>query len=94
MVRHAPQHLYDRAHEADVVDGFRELDVPEIPRRVGDAASVGRALEGAVDGPEPRVCEPSQARAAVFVGLARVDLGDRVAALLLLLLVVVVVVGG
>ena len=81
MVRDAPKDLDDGAHEADVVDGLGELDVPKVPGRVGDAAAVGRALEGAVDGPEPRVCEAAQARAAVFVGLARVNLGDGVAAL-------------
>lgn len=64
-----------------MVDGLGELDVAEIARRVGDAAPVGRALERAVDGAEPRVGEAAEARAAVFVGLARVDLGDGVAAL-------------
>ena len=81
MVGHAPQHLDDGAHEADVVDRLGELDVAKVARRVGDAAAVGRALEGAVDGAEARVGEAAEARAAVFVGLARVDLGDGVAAL-------------
>ena len=64
-----------------MVDRLGELDVAKVARRVGDAAAVGRALEGAVDGAEARVGEAAEARAAVFVGLARVDLGDGVAAL-------------
>ena len=64
-----------------MVHGLGELDVPKVTRRVGDAAAVGRALESAVDCPEPRVGEASEARATVLVGLARVDLGDGVAAL-------------
>ena len=53
----------------------------KVAGRVSDAAAVGRALERAVDGAEPGVGEAAEARAAVFVGLARVDLGDGVAAL-------------
>ena len=64
-----------------MVDGLGELDVAKVAGRVSDAAAVGRALERAVDGAEPGVGEAAEARAAVFVGLARVDLGDGVAAL-------------
>jgi len=64
-----------------VVDGLGELDVAKVAGRVSNAATVGRALERAVDGAEPGVGEAAEARAAIFVGLARVDLGDGVAAL-------------
>ena len=81
MVGHTAQDLDDGRQEADVVDGLGELDVAEIAGRVGDAAPVGAALDRPVDRPQPRVGQAAQLGATSLVGLAGVDLGDRVAAL-------------
>ena len=61
--------------------GLGQLDVPKVSGAVEHAVAVGGALEGAVHGSQAGVTQAPQLGATLLIGLGRLDLGHRVAAL-------------